>query len=390
MKPAPMTPAPMKPARMKPTPIGAVRPEVLEFPADTNLRPEARIHLDWNESRWPIPPEVTRAMAEAAGAADPRPYPDTLYPGLRRQLAEISDWDPDGIVFGSGGDDLLALAALATTGAEAAGIYPSPGFSMYPWALRLAGARALPYPLDDDLRYDLPAVRALLAAGRPSLAFVTAPHNPTGELLPEAALRELAAAAPGFLLVDEAYFEFSSGNARPLLDDFGNVLILRTFSKAMAMAGARLGYLLARPEAASLLRRAQAPFPVGVYTCRAAAAALGFREVLLDLTRRIAAERDSLAGRLRALPGVSVRPSEANFLLFHTPLPARVLSRRLLARGVSVRDFSGHPRLRFALRVTVGAPEENAVFLAALEESLAAAPAEEEMAETGASFFPVA
>jgi len=375
---------------VKPVPTAAVRPEVLEFPADTNLRPEARIHLDWNESRWPIPAEVTRAMAEAAGAADPRPYPDTLYPGLRRRLAEISDWDPDGIVFGSGGDDLLALAALAATGSGATGIYPSPGFSMYPWSLRLAGARALPVALDADLRYDRPALLAALAAERPSLAFVTAPHNPTGELLPEEALRELAAAAPGFLLVDEAYFEFSSGNARPLLDDFGNVLLLRTFSKAMAMAGVRLGYLLGPPEAVSLLRRAQAPFPVGVYTCRAAAAALGFREVLLDLTRQIAAERDSLAGRLRALPGVSVRPSEANFLLFHTPLPALALSRRLLARGVSVRDFSGHPRLRFALRVTVGPPEENAAFLDALGDSLAAEPTEAEIAGAGGSVFPVA
>lgn len=375
---------------MKPVPTAAVRPEVLEFPADANRRPEARIHLEWNESRWPIPAEVTRALADAVGAADPRPYPDTLYPGLRRRLAEISDWDPDGIVFGNGGDEMLALAALATTGSGAAGTYPSPGFSMYPWALRVAGARALPYPLGADLRYDLPAVFALFAAGQPSLAFVTAPHNPTGELLPEAALRELAAAAPGFLLVDEAYFEFSSGNARPLLDDFGNVLLLRTFSKAMAMAGARLGYLLGRPEAVSLLRRAQAPFPVGVYTCRAALAALRFREVLLDLTRRISAERDSLAERLRALPGVSVPPSEANFLLFHTPLPALALSRRLLARGVSVRDFSGHPRLRFALRVTVGPPEENAVFLAALEDSLRAEPTEEEIAGAGGSVFPVA
>lgn len=375
---------------MKPVPTGAVRPEVLEFPADTNTRPEARIHLDWNESRWPIPAEVVRAMAEAVGSSDPRPYPDALYAGLRRRLAEVSDWDPDGVVFGGGGDDMLALAALAVTGAGATGIYPSPGFSIYPWSLRLAGARALPVALDRGLRYDLPALRSVITAERPSLVFVTSPHNPTGELLPEEALRELAAAAPGFLLVDEAYFEFSSGNARPLLDDFGNVLLLRTFSKAMAMAGARLGYLLGAPEAVALLRRAQAPFPAGAYTCRAAAAALGFREVLLDLARRIAAERDSLAERLRRLPGVSVRPSEANFLLFHTPLPSRALSRRLLARGVSVRDFSGHPRLRFALRVTVGPPDENAAFLAALEESLAAGPAEEEPADSGRSFFPVA
>ena len=375
---------------MKPVPTAAVRPEVLEFAADTNTRPEARIHLDWNESRWPLPAELTTAMAAAVAGADPRPYPEVHYPAVRRALADLADWEPEGIAFGSGGDDLLALAALAAGGPTATVLYPSPGFSMYPWAVRLSGARALAVPLGEDLRYDLAALRAAIGAERPSLVFVTAPHNPTGELLPLEALRELAEAAPGFLLVDEAYHEFSAGNARPLLDDFGNVLLLRTFSKAMAMAGARLGYLLGSPEAIGLLRRAQQPFPVGVYTCRAAAAAMEFRETLRALTREIAAERDSLAARLGALPGVSVQPSEANFLLFRTPLPSLALSGRLLERGVSVRDFSSHPRLGHSLRVTVGAPEENAVFLDALAESLSTEVTDAERAAAAPSPFPVA
>lgn len=375
---------------MKPVPTAAVRPEVLEFAADTNTRPKARLHLDWNESRWPLPPRLTAAMAEAAASSDPRPYPEVHYPAVRGALADLADWEPEGVAFGSGGDEMLALAALAATGPGATALYPSPGFSMYPWAIRLAGARAVAVPLGEGLRYDLEAFHAAIGAERPSLVFVTAPHNPTGELLPLEALRELAEAAPGFLLVDEAYHEFSAGNARPLLEEFGNVLVLRTFSKAMAMAGARLGYLLGAPEAIGLLRRAQAPFPVGVYTCRAAAAAMEFRETLAALTREIVAERESLAARLSALPGVSVQPSQANFLLFRTPLPAPVLSGRLLRRGVSVRDFSSHPRLRRALRVTVGSPADDAVFLEALAASLSPEIGAEERAAAASSHFPVA
>ena len=128
-----------------------------------------------------------------------------------------------GVVFGNGGDDMLLLAALAATGSGRRAVHPSPGFSMYPWAVRLAGGEPRPAPLGEGLRYDIPDFLRRIEAEQPSLVFITTPHNPTGESLPLDALREVAEAAPGFLLVDEAYHEFSSGNARPLLDEFGNV-----------------------------------------------------------------------------------------------------------------------------------------------------------------------
>ncbi len=357
---------------MKPVPLDAVRPEVRGLAPDVGSRPEVPLHLDWNESRWPLPQGLGAKLAEATAAADPRPYPDRGYPAVREALAGLSGWDPEGVAFGNGGDDMLALAALATTGAGRCALYPSPGFSMYPWAVRLAGGAAHPVALGEELEYDLPAFQQRIARERPSLVFLTTPHNPTGQGLSLDALREAAEAVPGFLLVDEAYHEFRSENARPLLDEFGNILLLRTFSKAMAMAGARLGYLLGAPEAIRAIRRAQPPFPVGVYSCRAAVAVMGERSALLELAGRIARERDALAARLGALSGVAVWPSEANFLLFRTPLDSPLLARRLLARGVAVRDFSRHPQLRRTLRVTVGTPEENLIFLEALADSLAA------------------
>lgn len=375
---------------MKPVPLESVRPEVMELAPDVGFRPDVPIHLDWNESRWPLPRDLIDEMAEATASADPRPYPDGGYPAVRAAIAGLSGWDPEGVVFGNGGDDMLQLSALALTGPGRTAVYPSPGFSMYPWAVKLAGAEPRPAPLGENLAYDLPDFLRRIAAERPALVFVTAPHNPTGELLPLDALRELAAAAPGFLLIDEAYHEFAARDALPLLGEFGNVLLLRTFSKAMAMAGARLGYLLARPEAAHAMRRAQPPFPVGVYTCRAAAAAMRRRGLLLDLTRQITAEREWLAGRLAPLPEVRVWPSETNFLLFRTPLESPVLRRRLLGHGVALRDFSAHPRLRGTLRVTVGTREENEVFLRGLEQSLRTPATAEELEAVGAPESPVA
>ena len=375
---------------MKPVPLDAIRPEVRELAPDIGSRPDVPIYLDWNESRWPLPEGVLAAMEEAIAATDARPYPDRGYPAVREAIARLADWTPEGVVFGNGGDDMLELIALATTGSGRRALYPSPGFSMYPWAVRLAGGEPGPVSLRGDLSYDVPEFLRRIESEEPSLVFITNPHNPTGQLLPLGALRELAAAVPGFLLVDEAYHEFSGATARPLLEEFGNVILLRTFSKAMAMAGARLGYLLGAPEAICNIRRAQPPFPVGVYTCRAAAAVMRQRDALLEMTIRITAERESLAARLAAVPGVSVWPSRTNFLLFRTTMESTVLARRLLERGVALRDFSRHPLLRGTLRVTVGTPEENVIFLEALADSLSRAVPVSELLSAGLAESPVA
>jgi len=376
---------------MEPVPLHAVRDAVQSLAPDVVTRPDVPIHLDWNESRWPLPEGLKEAIAAATASADPRPYPDIAYPGVREDVARMADWDPAGVIFGNGGDDMLQLAGAALTGSGTRALYPSPGFSMYPWSLRLAGAEAVAVPLASDLSYDLDAFFTAIARWQPSLIFLTNPHNPTGELLPLDVLRKLAERTPGFLLIDEAYHEFSGLSARPLLEEFGNVILLRTFSKAMALAGARLGYLVMALEAADVIRRAQPPFPVGIFTCRAARAARGFRPQLLVLVARIVAERESLAERLRALPGVEVWPSATNFLLFRSPLHSAVLAARLLARGISLRDFSRHPLLGGTLRVTVGTPEENRAFLGALEECFALGePRPQELAAAGDPESPIA
>ncbi len=356
---------------MKAVPLEAIRVAVRELSPEGPSRPPARLRLDWNESRWPLPEGLETAIAEAVATADPRPYPDESYPELRERIAKIADWTPDGVLFGSGGDEMLLLVALALTGAGDAGWYPSPGFSMYPWAIALAGGLARPFVLDRDLGYDLPDLARRAARERPTLLYVNSPHNPSGATLPLEGLRELAAAAPGFLLVDEAYHEFAGTSARELLDEFGNVLLLRTFSKALALAGARLGYVLGHPEAVERIQRCQHPFPVGVFTARAAVPVLDHRPALLRLVGKIREERESLEERLAAIPGVRPFPSRANFVLMRTERPGAWVAGELLRRGIGVRFYPDSPPLENAFRVTVGTPEENREFLSALRETLA-------------------
>ncbi len=355
---------------MKPVPFGSIRSAVRDLAPETPSRPPGRIRLDWNESRWPLPEGLESALSEAVSGADPRPYPDESYPPLRRRIAEIADWAPEGVVFGSGGDEMLALVALALTGTGTVAWHPDPGFVMYPWAIVLAGGQPSTFALDEELRHDLPSLARRAAAEKPSLIYINSPHNPSGEVLPLDGLRELAGATPGFLLIDEAYHEFAGTSARELLDEFGNVLLLRTFSKALALAGARLGYVLGDPEAIGFLRRCQHPFPVGVYTARAAARVLEYRPALLRLVEEIRAERESLSRRLAAIPGVTPWRSRTNFVLARTPRSGSEIARELQDRGIGIRHYPDSRSLEMAIRVTVGTPGENREFLAALREVL--------------------
>ncbi len=178
--------------------------------------------------------------------------------------------------------------------------------------------------------------------------------------------------APGIVALDEAYWEFASWNARKLLDSFPNLAIFRTFSKAFAMAGIRLGYVLTAPAVAAELRKVQQPYPLNRLSQEAARATLRHTELARERAGEIARARDGLYRRLAALAGVEVFASRANFLLFRTRLGARRTFEGLVERGVLVRDVSGHPLLREMLRVGVGTPEENETFFRALQETLQA------------------
>jgi histidinol-phosphate aminotransferase len=220
----------------------------------------------------------------------------------------------------------------------------------------------LEIPRRADFAVDVDAAQLLLKERAPDVTFLTSPNNPTGQSLDPADLALLIDAAPGMVVVDEAYAEFSAHpSAATLLESHGHKLIVsRTMSKAFAFAGGRLGYLAAAPAVVDALQLVRLPYHLSVLTQAAARAALRHAEATLGSVALLAAERDRVVPALEAL-GYACVPSDANFVLFGRFADAPRAWKAFLERGVLIRDvgIAGH------LRVTVGTPEENDAFLAA-------------------------
>ncbi len=326
--------------------------------------------LNTNENPYPPPPELVADIVAATAevATELHRYPDRDAIALRTDLAAYLS-GATGVPLGvrnlwaaNGSNEILQqiLQCFGGPGRTALGFEPS--YSMHP--IIAAGTRTewAPTPRRADFSLDTRAAAEILARRRPDVVFVTTPNNPTGQSVPVEQLRELIDAAPGIVVLDEAYAEFSDRpSAVTLLAEFPTKLIVsRTMSKAFAFAGGRLGYLAAAPAVVDALLLVRLPYHLSALTQAAARAALAHAEQTLASVARLAAERDRVAETLTGL-GFRVVPSDANFILFGGFPDAPAAWRSYLDSGVLIRDvgIEGH------LRVTVGTPEENDAFLAA-------------------------
>ena len=320
--------------------------------------------LNANESAWPPPGD---------GGLDCHRYPDPQPVGLLDALARLYGVRRDQLLVGRGSDEAIDLLvrAFCRAGRDAIMVQP-PTFGMYAICAHVQDAAVVEVPLRDGFALD---VDAMLAALTPAvkLVFVCAPNNPTGQAVPRAHIERLAQALAGraLLVVDEAYVEFcDEGSVADLLARHEHLAVLRTLSKAWALAGARIGCLLAHPGVIALLRRIMPPYPLPRPCVAAALAALSpagqsSAAARIDIVRR---ERAYLADALHGVAGVrAVLPSQANFLAVRLD-DAGAMYRRLRAAGIVVRDVRRYPRLGDALRITIGTPQENARVLAVLRE----------------------
>ncbi|WP_019203076.1 histidinol-phosphate transaminase [Tsukamurella sp. 1534] len=337
--------------------------------------PQLPVAAAMNTNENPHPPspalvaDIAAAVAEAAATMNR--YPDRDLAALRNRLAEYvtertgTVVGPQNLWAANGSNEILqqVLQVFGGPGRTAMGFVPS--YSMHPiiadgtdthW---IPGKRTADFALDVD--YAVGAIDEL----RPDVLFLTNPNNPTGHLIPEEELIRLIEAAPGMVVVDEAYGEFSSGpSAVRLLDRFGDKLIVsRTMSKAFAFAGGRVGYLVAAPAIVGALQLVRLPYHLSVFTQAAAIAAIDHRAETLASVAHLSEERDRIAARLAAL-GYTVIESHANFILFGGFADEAAAWRTYLEGGVLVRDMHipGH------LRVTVGLDHENDAFLAISEK----------------------
>ena len=346
--------------------LDLARPEIRALQPYSSARMEASggaIFLNANESAWP---------PLGDGGLGCNRYPEPQPAALISTLAGMYGVRHEQLLVGRGSDEAIDLLvrAFCRAGQDAILIQP-PTFGMYGVCARIQSAAVIEVPLADDFTLDVDAV---LAAVTPAvkLIFVCTPNNPSGQCVPRESIERLLQMLEGraLLVVDEAYIEFAyERSVADLIDRYEHLAVLRTLSKAWALAGARIGSLLANPEVIALLRGIMPPYPLPLPCVAVAMAAFSdegqaqAREHLATLRN----EHERVRGALATLACVrAVLPSQANFLAVRFD-DAGAVYRRLLAAGIVVRDIRRYPKLGDALRITIGTPAENDQMLAVLE-----------------------
>ena len=321
------------------------------------------IRLDANERGWGMPPDIKKIMMQELLRTPFQSYPNDRM--LRTDLGQWWDLDPQQIVIGNGSDELIQMICLALARDQSL-VYPVPTFSMYEKYAEITGVRPVPVALKAGFSLD---GRGIIAAAHrnPGPIVICQPNNPTGQRFDERLIRLILDNAPGAVILDEAYGEFTGQNHRPWLDEYPHLILLRTFSKAMGLAGLRVGYSLSGQDMADKLNQVRPPFNVSSLSLLAARLTLRYPEYWQATLPAIHRERERLAAFLERKLNCRVYPSETNFLLFMPPMPAGPLWAACRQSGVLLRDLSTVPGLENHLRVSIGSRAENELCMEVLE-----------------------
>jgi histidinol-phosphate aminotransferase len=349
-----------------------VKPRVRELRAYALAPERAAVKLNQNESPWDAPERIKQESLRRLRERSWSRYPDFVPAGLHARLAEFAGWQPDGVVAGNGSNELIQALLMVTVGEGRRVLICEPTFALYRQIASVLGGEVTSVPLDAGLRYDIAAVREEMQRVEPDVTILCAPNNPTGCGIDGPDLVSLLEATGGLVAVDEAYFEFASRTAAPLLRRHKNLVVFRTFSKAMGLAALRVGYLLAAPELAREIGKAVLPYNLNLVSQTVAEVAVELYESeLRPRVEGIVAERERLYAGLRTIEGLGAVPSEANFMVVRSRVKPRLVFEELLRRDILIRDVSGYPLLRDYFRVSVGTPRENDALLSALREIFA-------------------
>jgi histidinol-phosphate aminotransferase len=348
-----------------------VRPDLELTEGYHSPQVEVEVRLNTNESPYPPPEEWSRELLAALGELSFHRYPDRPATELRAAVAALHGVTPAEVFCANGSNEVLQCLLLAYGGPGRRACVFEPTYALHSHISRITGTAVVVGGRTDDFRIDPTAAAALLARERPEVTFLCSPNNPTGRAEPPDTVAAVLDAAPGLVIVDEAYGQFSPFSALGLRGPaHPGLVVTRTFSKTWAMAGARLGYLVADPDVVRACEAVALPYHLSAQTQVAGLLALRHTDAMEARVARIAEERGRVAAGLGDLP-VESWPSDANFILFR-PLsrPAEQVWEGLLEHSVLIRNCAGWEGLTGCLRVTIGTPEENDRFLTALKECL--------------------
>jgi len=342
-------------------PLDKIKPRVRGLKAYTLKPDRGEVKLNQNENPWGVPDAVrAETLRRMVGRSWSR-YPDFVPVTLREKLAVFAGWRADGVVAGNGSNELIQATLMVTLGEGRRLLISEPTFALYRQIATVLGGEVLSVPLDVGLGFDVAALRETIERERPDVTILCSPNNPTGCRIEEGELGRLLETTDGLVLVDEAYYEFSGRTVVPLLEQHPNLAVFRTFSKALGLAGLRVGYLLASPELAREVSKAVLPYNLNAFSQTAAEVAVEmYEESLRPTVERIVAERERLHAELESIEGLAPVRSCANFMVVRSGLEPRRVYEELLGRGgVLIRDVSGYPMLKDYFRVSVGTPAEN-------------------------------
>jgi histidinol-phosphate aminotransferase len=350
-----------------------IRDEIRAMTAYAVPSADGLVKLDAMENPYGLPEALRREIADALASAEVNRYPNPAAPALMRRLRKTMAIAPEhGVLLGNGSDEIIHIIIQSVARPGVVVLAPRPSFVMFGVYAQLAGVRYVGVPLRDDFALDAVAFLRALAEHRPAVVFIAYPNNPSGNLFSEDAIEAVIAAAPGLVVIDEAYHAFARKTFMGRLAKFSNLVVMRTLSK-LGLAGIRLGYAVARPEWIREFDKVRAPYNVNVLTQIVAERVLAHPEVLEAQARAIASERERLAAELEKLPGVTVFPSQANFILVRVPDAQRTVE-GMRRRGVLIKSLhGGAPLLDQCVRITIGTPDENRLCIAALSGTLAEA-----------------
>lgn len=347
-----------------------VKPSVRSLGAYTLKPYEPRIKLNQNESPYDVPRALKERIQAQLAERPWNRYPPFVASNFIQAVSEATRWPSTGILVANGSNELIQAVLSVTVGPGVSVVIPEPTFTLYRLMTEVNGGTVASVPLKDDLSFDVDAIIGAARATDAAVVVLCTPNNPTGGALSEDEIRRIHDETDALILLDQAYVEFGGFDAIPMLDERPRLVVLRTFSKAMAMAGLRAGYMLAHPALAAEVHKAKLPYNINFFTEVAAAEVLRCRSELAPMVHEIAAERDRIYEALRAIPGLHVYPSAANFLVFRVESPrvthTALFDRLLAEHGILVRDVSKYPMLGRCLRVNAGTPAENDAFLDAV------------------------
>lgn len=331
------------------------------------------LKMDAMENPYRLPAALQAQLGARLGAVELNRYPGSRLEDLRQALARHARLPESfGLMLGNGSDELISLLAMACDRPGASLLAPVPGFVMYAMSAQLQGLNFVGVPLTADFELDEAAMLAAIDKHRPAIVYLAYPNNPTANLWDDAVIERIVEAAPGLVVMDEAYQPFASRSYIDRVARHGHVLLMRTLSK-FGLAGVRLGYMMGPAALIAEIDKVRPPYNISVLNAECALFALEHAEVFAAQAADLRAQRDALLPALRAL-GLRVWKSDANMVLLRVPGEegaAQAVFEGMKARGVLVKNVSKmHPLLANCLRLTVGSADDNAQMLRALQQSL--------------------